>query len=228
METIFSWTVLCLQVVIICALTYGAREYIRFKRLVRIFIRTMECEDLLEHLLEEGPKPMEKPEPSAEVGLSKKRARLAALAAGGQAKLSFKGWPVSVERVDTMSDAEIEEMPARYEAQLGAAMSKSLGSSLLRLYASAASMLLPLPPESQTALVADLEDDPFVSSALSGACCELYYRYGMYLAPLTTVLTTAKHCDWGYHIKASVPLKTDDGVGAGDTERNVPNTDGES
>jgi hypothetical protein len=140
----------------------------------------------------------------AQVDTDKKRARLAALAAGGQAKLSFKGKPVSAERVDTMADAEIEELHARYEARLGATMSKSLGSSLLRLYANAASILLPLPPERQPALVADLEDDPFVSSALSSACCELYYRYGMYLAPLTAALTTAKHLDWGAkHIEAS-------------------------
>ena len=53
------------------------------------------------------------------------------------------------------------------------------------------------PPSRQLELVADLEQDPFVSSALQIACCELYYRYGMYLAPLTAALTTAKHCDWG-------------------------------
>jgi len=47
----------------------------------------------------------------------------------------------------------------------------------------------------QPELVADLEQDPFVSSALQTACCELYYRYGMYLAPLTTAVTTVKHCD---------------------------------
>ena len=43
-------------------------------------------------------------------------------------------------------------------------------------------------------LVADLEQDPFVSSAIQTACYELYYRYGMYLASLTAALTTAKHC----------------------------------
>ena len=46
--------------------------------------------------------------------------------------------------------------------------------------------------------MADLEQDPFLSSALQSACCELYYRYGMYLAPLTAVLTTAKYCDWKF------------------------------
>ena len=81
---------------------------------------------------------------------------------------------VNTERVDAMTDTEVEQVYARYEARLGAMMTISLGASLLRLYASAASILLPLPPERQLAVVADLEEDPFVSNALSSACCELY------------------------------------------------------
>ena len=128
---------------------------------------------------------------------ARKPARLAAEVSGGR-KMMFKGQTVTTERIDAMEDAEIEELHARYEARLGAAMSKSLGSSLLRVNASVASMLLPLPPSRQPELVADLEQDPFLSSALQSACCELYYRYGMYLAPLTVALTTAKHCDWKF------------------------------
>ena len=86
-------------------------------------------------------------------------------------------------------------MYTRYEVHLGAMMTKSLGASLFRLYATAASILLPLSPERQLALVADLEKDPFVNSALSSTCCELYFRYGMFLAPLIAALTTAKHCE---------------------------------
>jgi len=97
--------------------------------------------------------------------------------------MMFKGHTVTPERIDAMEAAEIEELHARYEARLGAAISKTLGSSLLRMYASMASMLLPLPPSRQPELVADLEQDPFVRSALQSACCELYYRYGMWLAP---------------------------------------------
>ena len=47
--------------------------------------------------------------------------------------MMFKGQTVTTERIDAMEDAEIEELHARYEARLGAAMSKSLGSSLLRV-----------------------------------------------------------------------------------------------
>ena len=85
--------------------------------------------------------------------LQRMRARLAALACGGQARAalgnSFKGRPLTSERVDAMEDTEVEELHARYEARLGAAMSKSLGSSLLLLYANVASKFLPLPPSRQ-------------------------------------------------------------------------------
>ena len=58
--------------------------------------------------------------------------------------MTFKRQTVTPGRIDAMEDAEIKELHARYEARLGAAMSKSLGSSLLRMYASVASMFLPL------------------------------------------------------------------------------------
>jgi len=130
--------------------------------------------------------------------------------------MSFKGRLLIPERFDAMEDAEIEEAHARYEARLGAAMSKSLGSSLLRVYASVASRLLPLPPFQQPELVADLEQDPFVSSALQSACCELYYHYGMYIAPLTAALTMAKHCDWGCRSTVEDTIEADNHISDGD------------
>ena len=132
----------------------------------------MDCNELLAQLMEEERPADTAPPPTAPIpietvshDINRKRARLAALASGGQVKLTFKGLLVNTERVDAMTDTEVEEVYARYEACLGAMMTKSLGASLLRLYASAASILLPLPPERQLALVADLEKDPFVSSA---------------------------------------------------------------
>ena len=96
-----------------------------------------------------------------------------------------------------MADDEISKHYSRYEAHLGASMTKTLGASALQIYALAAGKVLPIPPENHALLVADLEEDPFVEHALTTACCELYYRYGMYLAPLTAAMTTAKHCQFG-------------------------------
>ena len=75
-------------------------------------------------------------------------------------------------------------------------MTKTLGSAALKLYAGVVSMFLPIPPENQPGLNADLEGDPFVGHALSSATCELYHRYGMFLAQLTAALTAIKHCQF--------------------------------
>ena len=180
----------------------------------------MDCNKLLLQLMEEErpsdtASPPTAPIPIETVSsrdISHKRTCLAALDAGGQAKLTFKGHLVNTERVDTMTDTEVEEVYARYEARLGAMMTKSFGASLLRLYASAASILLQLPPERQLTLVANLKKDPFVNCALSSACCVLYFRYGMFLTPLTAALTTAKHCEWGHnHVEGLTPDSNENG-----------------
>jgi len=152
-------------------------------------VKCMECDDLLTQLLADGGSADARlttlrrtnsnnsvdtvVSAAAGTAINKQRARLAAQVSGGQ-KMTFKWHAVTPELIDAMEDAEIEELHDRYEARLGAAMSKSLGSSLLHMYASMVSMLLPLPPSRQLQLVADLEQDPFASSALQSACCELY------------------------------------------------------
>ena len=126
------------------------------------------------------------------------RERLAALAAGGRAR-QYLGKALSVDQVDNMKDMEVEKLYGRYEARLGAAMTKTLGAAALQLYTSVASMFLPIPPEEQPELLAELESDPFVEHAVSNATCEMYHRFGMYLAPVTAALTTLRHCRFGHH-----------------------------
>jgi hypothetical protein len=124
------------------------------------------------------------------------RERLAALAAGGRAR-QYLGKALSVDMVDSMGEEEVERLYSRYEGRLGAAMTKTLGAAGLQLYISVASSLLPIPREEQPKLLAELESDPFVEHAVSSATCELYHRFGMYLAPLTAGLATMKHCRFG-------------------------------
>ena len=137
--------------------------------------------------------------------LRKHRERLSALVGGGQAK-QYLGKAFTVDQIDTLDDAEIVKLYVRYEARLGTAMTKTLGSAALQLYAGVASMFFQI--ENQPALVADLEAAPFVGHALSSATCELYLRYGMFLAPLTAALTTMKHCQFGHHCPQKI---NDDG-----------------
>ena len=45
----------------------------------------------------------------------------------------------------------------------------------------------------QDALSEDLENDPFLNSALQRATCDLYYGFGSFLAPLSTGIITSRH-----------------------------------
>ena len=45
----------------------------------------------------------------------------------------------------------------------------------------------------QGALSEDLENNPFLNSALKRFTCELYYRFGSFLAPLSVGIITSRH-----------------------------------
>ena len=101
--------------------------------------------------------------------MQKYRERLASVAArGGQAErygLLAHGKALTASHNEELYDSETGRLNARYEARLGAAMTKTLGSAALQLYAGVVSMSLPIPAENQPGLSADLEGDPFVGHA---------------------------------------------------------------
>ena len=70
-------------------------------------------------------------------------------------------------------------------------MVKSLGCSIINMYSMGACAALGI--SNQDALSEDLENDPFLNSALQRATCELYYRFGSCLAPLTVRIITSRH-----------------------------------
>ena len=45
----------------------------------------------------------------------------------------------------------------------------------------------------QDSLSEDLENDPFLNSALQRATCELYYTFGSFIAPLNIGIMTRRH-----------------------------------
>ena len=208
------------QLVVLVILAWGVCTYVRLRRQlwnIKRRIVNMELDDIIDDLLEADSGAVAKhdttyqrragPETTHSVGgedtgttdtkYHQHRERLAALAAGGRAR-QYLGKALSVDQVDNMEDEEVEKLYGRYEARLGAAMTKTLGAAALQLYTSVASMFLPIPPEEQPELLAELEADPFVEHAVSSATCEMYHRFGMYLAPVTAALTTLRHCRFGH------------------------------
>ena len=194
------WELVLLAAVLVSLVlnVYIFVEYKKFRRLVAAIIRKMDCDEVIDQLLSldddaataTGRAPTVQDTPDRQ---EQKRARLAAIVAGGAAK-KYLGKQLTLAQVDEMADDEVSKHYGRYEARLGASLTKTLGSSALQMYALVAGAFLPIPPENLPKLVIDLEEDPFVGHALTTACCELYHRYGMYLAPLTAAMTTAKHC----------------------------------
>ena len=217
-----SLALLITQLVVLGILAWGVCEYIRLRHQLWNIKRrvTMDVDEIIDGLLEADSGAVAKhdtdvtsyqlragPEDTKSQtqthSVNKHRERLAALCAGGRAR-QYLGKALSIDQVDNMEDEEVEKLYGRYEARLGAAMTKTLGAAALHLYSSMASMFLPIPPEEQPELLAELEADPFVEHAVSSATCELYHRFGMLLAPLTAGLTTIKHCRFGQHDVQSI------------------------
>ena len=122
-----------------------------------------------------------------------KRERLSAIVAGGGSK-QYLGKELQISDIDNMTPEQINKLYCQYKVRFGASMTKTLGNSFINLYVMGVSKYFNVisPPK----LIEDLEEDHFINHALTSACCELYYQYGMYLAPFTAMLTIVRHIDF--------------------------------
>ena len=68
---------------------------------------------------------------------------------------------------------------------------KSLRKSIIRMYSMAACSILGM--SNQDKLSGKLEFDLFLNSTLERFTCELCYRFGSFLAPLSVGLITSEH-----------------------------------
>ena len=85
----------------------------------------------------------------------------------------------------------MEKLFNNYKAKLSGQMAKSLGKSIINMYSMGACLALGI--TNQEALSKDLENDPFLNSALQRFTCKLYYRFGSFLAPLHVGIITSRH-----------------------------------
>ena len=108
----------------------------------------------------------------------------------GNSKL-YLGKVYTKERVNELSDEEVDKLFNNYEAKLSGQMVKSLEKSIINMYSMGACAALGI--SNQEALSEDLENDPFLNSALQRFTSELYYRFGSFLAPLSVGLITSRH-----------------------------------
>ena len=108
----------------------------------------------------------------------------------GNSKL-YLGQVYTEDQLKKLSEEEVEKLFNNYEAKLSGQMVKSRGHSVINMYSMGACAALGI--SNQDALSEDLENDPFLNSALQRFTCEWYYRFGSFLAPLSIGIITSRH-----------------------------------
>ena len=103
----------------------------------------------------------------------------------------YQGKVYTEEQINELSEeVEVDKLFGTYKAKISGQMTKSLGKSTIKMYSMGACTVLGM--TNQDAPSEDLESDPFVNSALQGFMCELYYRFGSFLAPLSIGIITSR------------------------------------
>ena len=103
----------------------------------------------------------------------------------------YLGKVYTEDQLAKLSEEEVEKIFNNYEAKLSGQMVKSLGCSIINMYSMGVCSMLGI--TNQEALSEDLENDPFLNSALQRFTCDLYYRFGSFLAPLSVGIITSRH-----------------------------------
>ena len=116
-----------------------------------------------------------------------KRARLVL---SGNSKM-YLGKEYTEQQINEMDCNSVNALLNRYESILSAQMTKSLGKSIINLYSNLACSVLAI--GNQQELSTDLESDPFLNTAMQRFTCDLYYRFGALLAPVSVGIITGKH-----------------------------------
>ena len=119
-----------------------------------------------------------------------KRERLVACVLSGNSKM-YLGKEYTEQQINEMDCTNVSTLLNRYKSVLSAQMTKSLGKSIINLYSNIACSVLGI--GNQQDLSDDLECDPFLNTALQRFTCDLYYRFGALLAPVSVGIITGKH-----------------------------------
>ena len=178
--------------------------YYRLKKIFYLISIVMDSE-ILDQLTNLGgdvdsefPKPKRGREKKADTRVNEledndvrdKRERLVACVLSGNSKM-YLGKEYTEEQINKIDCNDVNTLLNRYESVLSAQMTKSLGKSIVNLYSNIACSVLGV--GNQQELSTDLECDPFLNTAMQRFTCDLYYRCGALLAPVSIGITTGKH-----------------------------------
>ena len=118
-----------------------------------------------------------------------KRDRLITRVLSGNSK-QYLGKEYTEQQINEMDSHNINSLSNRYGSVLSAQMTKSLGKSVINLYSNVACSVLGV--GNQQDLSNDLECNPFLNTAMQRFTCDLYYRFGAFLALVSVGIITGK------------------------------------
>ena len=133
--------------------------------------------------------------------ITEKKNRLITCVLSGNSK-QYLGKEYTEQQIREMDSDTVNTLSTRYESYLGGQMTKSLGKSLINLYSNIACGVLGI--SNQQSLNNDLESDPFLNTALQRFTCDMYYRFGALLAPVSVAMITGRH-----YVKNSSAINND-------------------
>ena len=119
-----------------------------------------------------------------------KRERPVVCVLSGNSKM-YLGKEYTEQQINQMDHNSINTLLNRFESVLSSQMTKSLGKSIINLYSNLACSVLGV--GNQQDLSTDLECDPFLNTAMQRFMCDLYYRFGTLLGPVSVGIITGKH-----------------------------------
>ena len=103
----------------------------------------------------------------------------------------YLGKVYTKEYLKKLSEEQVEKLFNSNEVKLSGQMVKSLEKSIINMYSMGACAAIGI--TNQDALSEDLENNPFLNSALKRFTCKLYYRFGSFLAPVSAGIITSRH-----------------------------------
>ena len=119
-----------------------------------------------------------------------KRQKLLECILTGNSKL-YLGKVYTEDQLAKLNKEEVEKLFNNYKVKLSGQMVHLLWHSIINMYLMGACAVLRI--TNQDALSEDLENDPFLNSALQRFTCELYCRFSSFLAPLSIGIITSRH-----------------------------------
>ena len=119
-----------------------------------------------------------------------KRERPVACVLSGNSK-QYLGKEYTEQQINEKDCNNVNILSNRYKSVLSAQMTKSMGKSVINLYSNVACSVLG--DGNQQDLSNDLENDPFLNSAMQRFTCDLYCHFGAFLAAVSVGIITGKH-----------------------------------